>query len=249
MRSPAASCSRTRSCKAACEAARRSPRGRLHLVGLVSDGGVHSGWEHIEACIELAAQEGVPDLVVHAFTDGRDTLPTSAPAYIAELERWLRRAGRVGDGRRPLLRDGPRPALGAQQAGLRRDRARRRPAGRLGSRGGRRSARQAGDGRVHPTDRDRRLRRGCRRGCRHPPQLPSRPRPPARARARRARLRRVRPRLRAGARADHVDLLSGGVALSGRLPAQRARDDAGRCTGRRRAAASSTSPRPRSTPM
>jgi 2,3-bisphosphoglycerate-independent phosphoglycerate mutase len=82
--------------KAACEAARQSPRGRLHLMGLVSDGGVHSGWEHIEACIELAAQEGVPDLVVHAFTDGRDTLPRSAPGYIAELERWLRQAGRIG---------------------------------------------------------------------------------------------------------------------------------------------------------
>jgi 2,3-bisphosphoglycerate-independent phosphoglycerate mutase len=82
--------------KAACAAARESPRGRLHLMGLVSDGGVHSGWEHIEACIELAAQEGVPDLVVHAFTDGRDTLPKSAPSYIAELERWLRQAGRIG---------------------------------------------------------------------------------------------------------------------------------------------------------
>jgi 2,3-bisphosphoglycerate-independent phosphoglycerate mutase len=82
--------------KAACDTARRSPRGRLHLMGLVSDGGVHSGWEHIEACIELAAQEGVPDLVVHAFTDGRDTLPRSAPVYIAELERWLRHAGRIG---------------------------------------------------------------------------------------------------------------------------------------------------------
>src|SRR5918996_4126242 len=61
---------------AACERARTSPRGRLHLLGLVSDGGVHSGWEHIEACIELASQEGVPDVVFHAFTDGRDTLPT-----------------------------------------------------------------------------------------------------------------------------------------------------------------------------
>ena len=81
--------------RAACEAARRSPRGRLHLLGL-SPTGAHSGWEHIEACIELAAQEGVPDLVVHAFTDGRDTLPKSAPGYIEELERWLRRAGRVG---------------------------------------------------------------------------------------------------------------------------------------------------------
>ena len=82
--------------KAACEAARRSPRGRLHLMGLVSDGGVHSGWEHIEACIELAANEGVPDLVVHAFTDGRDTLPASSPGYLSELEGWLRQAGRIG---------------------------------------------------------------------------------------------------------------------------------------------------------
>ena len=80
----------------ACAKAREGPRGRLHLMGLVSDGGVHSGWEHIEACVELAAREGVPDLVVHAFTDGRDTLPTSSPGYIEELERWLRSAGRVG---------------------------------------------------------------------------------------------------------------------------------------------------------
>ena len=80
----------------ACAAARSSPRGRLHLVGLVSDGGVHSGWEHIQALIELAAQEGVPDLVVHAFTDGRDTLPLSSLGYLEELERLLRQAGRVG---------------------------------------------------------------------------------------------------------------------------------------------------------
>jgi 2,3-bisphosphoglycerate-independent phosphoglycerate mutase len=80
---------------AACERARNSPRGRLHLLGLVSDGGVHSGWEHIEACIELASQEGVPDVVFHAFTDGRDTLPHGGRGYLAELERWLRQAGRV----------------------------------------------------------------------------------------------------------------------------------------------------------
>jgi 2,3-bisphosphoglycerate-independent phosphoglycerate mutase len=82
--------------KAACERARSSPRGRLHLLGLVSDGGVHSGWGHVQACIELAASEGVPDLVVHAFTDGRDTLPTAGADFVAELERWLRSAGRVG---------------------------------------------------------------------------------------------------------------------------------------------------------
>jgi 2,3-bisphosphoglycerate-independent phosphoglycerate mutase len=79
-----------------CARARSGPRGRLHLIGLVSDGGVHSGWEHIEACVEFAAAEGVPDLVVHAITDGRDTLPDSAGGYLAELERWLRHAGRVG---------------------------------------------------------------------------------------------------------------------------------------------------------
>ena len=80
----------------ACERASASPSGRLHLLGLVSDGGVHSGWAHIEACIELAADRGVPDVVVHALTDGRDTLPNSAPGYLAELERWLTHAGRVG---------------------------------------------------------------------------------------------------------------------------------------------------------
>jgi 2,3-bisphosphoglycerate-independent phosphoglycerate mutase len=79
----------------ACERARNSPRGRLHLLGLVSDGGVHSGWEHIEATIELASQEGVPDVVFHAFTDGRDTLPHGGTGYVGELERWLRHAGRL----------------------------------------------------------------------------------------------------------------------------------------------------------
>jgi 2,3-bisphosphoglycerate-independent phosphoglycerate mutase len=82
--------------KGACERARNSPRGRLHLLGLVSDGGVHSGWEHLEATIELAAHEGVPDVVFHAFTDGRDTLPTSGRGYVRELEGWLRHAGRIG---------------------------------------------------------------------------------------------------------------------------------------------------------
>jgi 2,3-bisphosphoglycerate-independent phosphoglycerate mutase len=81
---------------AACARARESPRGRLHLLGLVSDGGVHSGWEHLEAIVELASQEGVPDVVFHAFTDGRDTAPTGGRAYLAELESWLRAAGRIG---------------------------------------------------------------------------------------------------------------------------------------------------------
>jgi 2,3-bisphosphoglycerate-independent phosphoglycerate mutase len=82
--------------RAVCGAARESRRGRLHAIGLISDGGVHSGWEHIQAVIELAGQEGVPDLVLHVLTDGRDTAPRGGAAYVAELERWLRRTGRIG---------------------------------------------------------------------------------------------------------------------------------------------------------
>jgi 2,3-bisphosphoglycerate-independent phosphoglycerate mutase len=85
-----------RALRGACALARDSRRGRLHAIGLVSDGGVHSGWSHIEAVIELAADEGVGDLVLHALTDGRDTLPTSGAGYLAEVERWLRHAGRTG---------------------------------------------------------------------------------------------------------------------------------------------------------
>ena len=70
---------------------------RLHLLGLVSEGGVHSGFGHLRACIELAAREGVEDVVLHAFTDGRDTAPDSGAAYVAEAEGWLREhGGRVG---------------------------------------------------------------------------------------------------------------------------------------------------------
>jgi 2,3-bisphosphoglycerate-independent phosphoglycerate mutase len=61
---------------------------RLHLLGLVSDGGVHSSMEHLRALIELAGREGVPDVVVHAFTDGRDTNPDSGVRHVAEVESW-----------------------------------------------------------------------------------------------------------------------------------------------------------------
>ena len=81
--------------RAVCAAGRES--GRLHLLGLVSKGGVHSGWDHLRALIELAAAENVPDLVLHAFTDGRDTLPDSGAGYLEEAEGWLGDAGgRVG---------------------------------------------------------------------------------------------------------------------------------------------------------
>jgi 2,3-bisphosphoglycerate-independent phosphoglycerate mutase len=81
--------------RAACAAGRGA--GRLHLLGLVSEGGVHASMDHLRGLVELAAAEGVPDLVLHAFTDGRDTLPTSGAGYVAEVEGWLAaRGGRVG---------------------------------------------------------------------------------------------------------------------------------------------------------
>ena len=81
----------------ACAEAKDSPRGRLHLMGLVSDGGVHSSMEHLKAIIELAGRQGVEDVVVHAFTDGRDTLPKNGPGYIATLTEWVSEVGgRIG---------------------------------------------------------------------------------------------------------------------------------------------------------
>jgi 2,3-bisphosphoglycerate-independent phosphoglycerate mutase len=71
---------------------------RVHLIGLVSTGGVHSSHRHLKALVEIAGKAGVDDLVVHAFTDGRDTAPTSGAQSLADLEGWLREAGtgRVG---------------------------------------------------------------------------------------------------------------------------------------------------------
>jgi 2,3-bisphosphoglycerate-independent phosphoglycerate mutase len=59
---------------------------RVHLLGLVSDGGVHASLAHLEALIGLGRELSVPDLVVHAFTDGRDTLPHSGAGFLAEID-------------------------------------------------------------------------------------------------------------------------------------------------------------------
>jgi 2,3-bisphosphoglycerate-independent phosphoglycerate mutase len=70
----------------ACRAA--GPDRRLHLLGLVSAGGVHASMDHLRALVELAGREGVGDVVLHAFTDGRDTSPDSGAGYLAEVEAW-----------------------------------------------------------------------------------------------------------------------------------------------------------------
>jgi 2,3-bisphosphoglycerate-independent phosphoglycerate mutase len=62
------------------------PGGRVHLIGLVSEGGVHSSLEHLQALIALAAQLGDAEVLVHCFTDGRDTAPHDGLAAVAQLE-------------------------------------------------------------------------------------------------------------------------------------------------------------------
>ena len=61
----------------------------LHLMGLVSDGGVHSHINHLKALITLCAQEGLQEVYIHAFTDGRDTDPKSGLNFITELQQHL----------------------------------------------------------------------------------------------------------------------------------------------------------------
>src|ERR1700730_13475879 len=68
----------------------RSGGHRLHLFGLVSDGGVGSYQSHVHALLKMAKQNGVDRVFVHAFMDGRDTLPTSGAGYLEQLQRKMR---------------------------------------------------------------------------------------------------------------------------------------------------------------
>ena len=61
----------------------------LHLLGLVSDGGVHSHTVHLKAIVDVCKQEGLHKLYIHAFTDGRDTDPRSGLGFIRDLEQFL----------------------------------------------------------------------------------------------------------------------------------------------------------------
>src|SRR5437762_11866648 len=66
---------------------------RLHLLGLVSDGGVHSHYSHMIALANAAHDAGVAEIFVHAFTDGRDTSPTGGAAYLKTCEKELKKSG------------------------------------------------------------------------------------------------------------------------------------------------------------
>jgi len=77
------------------EALTRAKGKRLHLLGLLSDGGVHSSIGHLFAAIDLAAAAGVP-VVVHAFLDGRDVQPGTAPGFVRALCKHLEGKGTLG---------------------------------------------------------------------------------------------------------------------------------------------------------
>ena len=74
----------------------RENHSALHCMGLLSDGGVHSHNTHLYGLLELAKREGLSEVYVHCFLDGRDTPPASGKGYVEELEKEM---GRIGVGK------------------------------------------------------------------------------------------------------------------------------------------------------
>jgi len=74
----------------------KSRDGKMHVMGLCSDIGVHSLLDHLYGLLELAKKNGMEKVFIHAFTDGRDSPPDSGAGYIADIEK---KAGRIGVGR------------------------------------------------------------------------------------------------------------------------------------------------------
>jgi 2,3-bisphosphoglycerate-independent phosphoglycerate mutase len=62
---------------------------KVHFIGLVSDGGVHSHIDHVKGLCKIAADKGLKDVFIHAFTDGRDTDPKSGLGFLTELEETM----------------------------------------------------------------------------------------------------------------------------------------------------------------
>ena len=79
--------------KVAQEAFVRARGHRLHLLGLVSEGGVHSHYRHLLSLAEAAHAAGVEEIFVHAFTDGRDASPTGGAEILRECEKALSKSG------------------------------------------------------------------------------------------------------------------------------------------------------------
>ena len=75
------------------EAMERAKQGKLHLLGLLSDGRVHSSLDHLYALCQLAKKQGLNQVFIHGFTDGRDTPPKSALKYIQQVEEKIKNIG------------------------------------------------------------------------------------------------------------------------------------------------------------
>ena len=74
--------------------AQTKQRGKaLHLLGLVSTGGIHSHQQHLSACLQAARQAGLERVYVHVITDGKDTSPTSGVGFVQELQTFLQKLG------------------------------------------------------------------------------------------------------------------------------------------------------------
>ena len=240
---------------------RRAPRGRTAAStssASIGPGGVHANDRHLVALVELAARQGVPSVRVHALLDGRDTPPRSAhratsrtssarlaaahpDARIATVggryyamdrdQRWER----IARGYEAIVHGvGERAPQRDRRPSSRRTRAARTTSSSLPT------VIDGVDGRVR--DGDPIIHR----------QLPGRPRPPADPRPRRRGLRRLRPRRPPAPRPRDLLVVTmteyeAGPAGRGRVPARGGPLARPRRLGRR-AGASSTSPRPRSTP-
>ncbi len=81
--------------RAAMEAAKHKGR-KLHFIGLLSDGGVHSHQNHLYTLLKMAKKNGLERVFTHCFMDGRDTLPTNGAGYIEALQQKVRELGGVG---------------------------------------------------------------------------------------------------------------------------------------------------------
>jgi 2,3-bisphosphoglycerate-independent phosphoglycerate mutase len=71
----------------------KSGNGRLHFLGLVSDGGVHGHIQHLFALLKAAKEARIPEVYIHFFADGRDTAPKSAAGYFAQLKEFVENLG------------------------------------------------------------------------------------------------------------------------------------------------------------
>ena len=76
-----------------CKAMDNAKEHAVHIMGLLSDGGVHSHIDHLKALIKMAKEKGVEKVYVHAFTDGRDTDPQSGLGYAQEIEQYMSEVG------------------------------------------------------------------------------------------------------------------------------------------------------------